>query len=315
MRIGYACISMILREQNIFCSRRLTLKTLQIKGVAEIKRLARQNMIDLLTILEYNEQHGLRFFRITSELIPHYGNPLNDQKFTISFAKKYLKAAGEFARQHGHRITSHPGQFAQLGSTRREVVKQTYKDLSYHAKIFEYMGYTPQLGSVMIIHGGGRFGDKIQTMIRWRENFQKLPEHVKRFIVLENDDISYTVLDLLPVCEDLNIPLCIDFFHHQCLGKDLFDLDDKMIQRVMNLWFKRGIKPKIHWSNQAPDKRKGAHDNCVTDIPTEILNICKKYDADIMLETKTKDLCALKMYNKYFNRIVMNNRIEWDIKV
>jgi UV DNA damage endonuclease len=35
-------------------------------------------------------------------------------------------------------------------------------------------------------------------------------------LTLENDDISYTVSDLLPVCDKLAIPLVYDVHHHRC---------------------------------------------------------------------------------------------------
>jgi UV DNA damage endonuclease len=315
VRLGYACLSVPMREKDIFCSRTLTLKSLEQKGIAEAKRLAKLNIADMIKIIEYNESVGLRFWRLTSNLFPHMENPRAAAKYNLDFAKKDLAAAGKLARQYGHRISMHPGQFAQLGSPRKEVVTQTFKDLTLHAKILEYMGLTPEMGSVLIIHGGGSFGDKQTTLARWEENFRNLPEHVRRYISLENDDYQYTVTDLLPMCERNGIPLCIDFFHHQCLGQDQFDIfDPALIRRVMNTWKLRGIKPKCHWSNQKPGARKGSHSDCVKDIPRAILKVCAENNCDIMLECKHKDLCTLEIYKKHFNRIVNNGRVEWYLK-
>lgn len=64
--------------------------------------------------------------------------------------------------------------------------------------------------SVMIIHGGGVFGDKPAALERFRENYKTLlPDNVKGRLVLENDEICYNVDDLLPICEELNIPLVL----------------------------------------------------------------------------------------------------------
>ena len=46
--------------------------------------------------------------------------------------------------------------------------------------------------------------------------FADLPENVRSRLTLENDDVSYTVSDLLPVCEKLSIPLVYDVHHHRC---------------------------------------------------------------------------------------------------
>ncbi|SIP85860.1 UV-damage endonuclease Uvde [Pacmanvirus A23] len=314
-RLGYACISSPLREKGIFTSRTLTLKSMKEKGIEAAKELALKNIDDLITIIQYNEDNGLRFFRLTSNLFPHAENKLALQQYTIDFAREKLARAGRLARSYGHRITMHPGQFAQLGSPREEVVEQTFRDLNLHADIIHAMGYKPELGSCLIIHGGGSFGDKEKTLARWEENYNKLPKQTRDLIVLENDDYQYTVMDLLPMCERNNIPICIDFFHHECLGRDQFNIfDKKLIKRVMNIWRKRSMKPKFHWSNQMPGQRKGAHGDCVKDIPKQILNICREYDCDIMLETKLKDICTLKMYKKYFNRVNNNGRIEFYLK-
>ena len=38
---------------------------------------------------------------------------------------------------------------------------------------------------------------------------------------MENDDVSYTVRDLLPLAADLSIPLVYDVHHHRCLPDGL----------------------------------------------------------------------------------------------
>lgn len=311
VRLGYACISIPLRTKNIYTSRTLTLKSLREKGIAEAKKLAIKNIEDLEKMILYNEENGIRFFRITSNLFPHMENPLALERYHMEFAKEALEHVGRVARTLGHRLTMHPGQFAQLGSPREKVVAQTFKDLTAHAKIFEYLGYTPELGSVMIIHGGGSFNDKKAALGRWEANFRKLPQNVARFVALENDEFQYSVLDLLPLCENNGIPLCIDFFHHEVMkpGFDIFD--PALIKRVMYTWRRRGIKPKCHWSNQAPGARKGTHGACVEDIPKKILDICKEYDCDIMIEAKDKDVCTLRMYEKHFKKTIDNGRITW----
>lgn len=313
VRLGYACISIAKRQQGVYTGRTLTLKSMEEKGIKYVKDLALKNIADMREIIMYNEQRGIRFWRITSDLFPHMENP-RAKKYSIDFAAKALADAGKLARELGHRITMHPGQFAQLGSPRAEVVEQTSRDLNLHAKILTMMGLKPELGSVMIIHGGGTFGNKEATIKRWEENFRNLPHGTQKFIALENDEWQYSVLDLLPICEKLHIPLCIDFFHHQVMNPGFNIFDPILIQRVMNTWKLRGIKPKCHWSNQKENARLGTHGDCVDDIPDKIFEICKKYDCDIMIEAKQKDDCTLKMYEKYFEKRIYDNRITWELR-
>lgn len=314
MRVGYACINLELRAKDIYSTRTLIIASITKHGIEEAKRLASLNVKDLLKIIQHNESIGIRFFRITSNLFPHLENPKVPQ-YDIGFALEDLTAVGKLARELGHRLTMHPGQYAQLGSPRPEVVAQAARDLGAHASIFRAMGMTPTMGSVMIIHGGGTFGDKLSAIERFKKAFRSLPEDVSQYIALENDEFQYSVMDLLPICEELSIPLCIDFFHHQVGHAGQFNIfEPELLNRVLRTWKLRGIKPKCHWSKQRPGARVGTHDDCVDDIPPNLLRWCATEYVDIMLEVKQKDLCAMKILEAQFTKIVHEGnppRIEW----
>lgn len=57
------------------------------------------------------------------------------------------------------------------------------------------------------------FGDKKATLARFKENYVKLSERVKKRLVLENDDMCWSVEDLLPTCQELGIPLVLVFLY------------------------------------------------------------------------------------------------------
>lgn len=323
VNLGYACINTTLRKEGIFSSRTLILKTLRKKGRKEAMRLARLNIEDMKKIIEWNEAHGIRVFRMTSNLFPHMGSALimNDREFdevyNLDFARDLLADVGKLARGFGHRLTFHPGQFAQLGSPRPEVVEQTFRDLNLHAAILCAMGLSTRLGSVMIIHGGGVYGDKEATLARWAANFARLPTTTREFVSLENDDVSYAIDDLLPLCERLDIPLTIDFFHHQCnpgpQGADRV-FDDDLLDRVIAVWRRRGIKPKCHVSSQRKNGRKGNHDDYIDADAigfARILAVCVKYSMDIVLECKQKDLCLIRLRDEFFERNVRADGAEY----
>ncbi len=53
--------------------------------------------------------------------------------------------------------------------------------------------------SVMIIHGGGTFGDREATLQRMRETYTtRLSQTVKDRLVLENDEMAWSAEELLP---------------------------------------------------------------------------------------------------------------------
>lgn len=98
------------------------------------------------------------------------------------------------------------------------------------------------------MQGGGVFGDKPTTIERLKKNYiERVPDNVKGRLVLENDEMGYNVDDLLPICEELNIPLVLDYHHH-----NLFPTAEKTLEelmpRILATWERKGIKPKFHLS-------------------------------------------------------------------
>jgi UV DNA damage endonuclease len=163
--------------------------------------LSFSNLDALLQTIKYNESIGVRVFRITSGLFPHMENPRADKILKHSrnldkFADK-LREIGSLAKSLGHRLTFHPDHFVQLGTPREDILQQSIRDLNLHAKIFNLLGYTPNLGSVMVIHGGGVYGDKQAALVRFEKAFISIDKNTSQFIVLENDEWSYSVMDLL----------------------------------------------------------------------------------------------------------------------
>lgn len=343
VKIGYACICLDLKNKDIYSTRTLTLGSIVKKGLDEAKRLALENVRDLAKIIQHNESMGIRFFRITSNLFPHMENPKlllgengkgssGDSTYNIEFAREELATVGKIARQYGHRLTMHPGQYVQIGSKDERIVEQSLRDITLHAQILAAMGMTPELGSVIIIHGGGTFGDKPAAIERFKKNFKRLDPDVRKYVALENDEFQYSIGDLLPVCEELSIPLCVDFFHHLVMNRraavkntpaDINVYSRDVFSRVMSTWKKRGIKPKCHWSQQREGARDGSHSDCVDEIPRAILELAHENSIDIMLEVKHKDRCVHMIYEKHFLRSVKSykdsegnliQRVEWYLR-
>jgi UV DNA damage endonuclease len=131
--------------------------------------------------------------RMSSEMFPFASHP--QYGYSLEYAADELRAAGDLAKKLGHRLTTHPGQFTQLGSPRPEVVRNAFRDLQYHCEMMDRMGLGKD--SVMIIHGGGTYNDKPTAITRMRENIAKLPQNVRDRLVLENDEVR-TLLYLSP---------------------------------------------------------------------------------------------------------------------
>ncbi len=68
----------------------------------------------------------------------------------------------------------------------------------------------------MTIHGGGATGGKPLATERLLRGVDRLSERARRYLVLENDDRTWSVADLLPVVRETGLPLVYDVHHHRC---------------------------------------------------------------------------------------------------
>lgn len=296
-RLGYACICTELRKKNIFCSRTARLATLKTKGLAYIRDLAMQNLRDLLTTLRWNVAHDIFFMRISSDIFPFAGHL--EHGYPIDFAADLLVEIGEYARSNGIRITMHPGQYNVLSSPHANVVKATVSDLSHQCEILDLMRMG--IDSVMIIHGGGVYGNKPEALSRLEKNILALPTNVRNRLVLENCEMAYCVEDLLQLSERILMPIVIDF-HHDDIYPSTLPVE-KYLDRVFAVWQSRGIKPKVHVSNSVPglgpDASKTArrkHSDYIYFLHEALLSI--SFPIDVMFEAKAKEQAIFRLTNK-----------------
>lgn len=316
--LGYACINTDLQEDNTVkkaerpCVNRSCIEATFIKkGVDHVVGLVRFNLESVLKVLEWNHDHGVYLYRLSSDMFPHITNP----KF-IKYEEKYAYSLDQFddlfqeigakAREYNIRLTFHPGQFNQVGSNNYLVYRKTITDLTMQAEVLDRMGC--DLNSIMVVHGGGTYGDKPSTLKRWVRQFHRMPRRVKRRLVIENCERQYSYLDMLELSKFINRPVIFDTHHHNCYHDVIEELPDPstFIEEIIDTWTKHGLTPKFHISEQAPDKRIGAHSDYVEIIPDYLLNLVKDgRRIDIMIEAKAKEKAVMHLYKKYhkeFNR-------------
>ena len=114
--LGYACINMELSAQKpkVSTNRTMRKKTFQEKRLDYTSELILQNVTDLLTILKWNAEHDIHFFRMSSEIFPWASEyELEDLK-DFDAIEEALYEAGLFASENNIRLTCHPGPFNKL---------------------------------------------------------------------------------------------------------------------------------------------------------------------------------------------------------
>ena len=293
----------ILRQQKppVFSSRKMIIKSIQEKGIDTLKEKIIQNLKDTLTLMDWNEQHGIKVFRLSSELFPHKSNP-KVEDYSFDFAIPYLKEIGRKSKQYGQRLTFHPGQYNVVGTPDEKTFLQTCEDLKYHADVLDLMELDQN--SVIVVHGGGVYGDKAKTIDRWCRQFHRLPSNVQKRLVIENCEKCFSIIDCLKIAITINIPIVFDTHHFACYQKlhpdETFRPPEFYIKHLLPFWIRRNIKPKCHVSEQGSG-RIGHHSDYVETLPHYLLEIPSRYNTpiDIMIEAKAKEQALFHLYKKY----------------
>jgi UV DNA damage endonuclease len=189
------------------------------------------------------------------------------------------------------RISMHPDQFVVLNSPKEEVVTRSVKEIEWHCEVLDLMGLD---GSAKVqIHVGGVYGDKESAVRRFIGNYERLPQQIKKRLVIENDERLYSLKDCLTISEKTNIPIIFDSFHHRCFNNG--EQMKESLQVVRQTWKEKDGVPMTDYSSQDPQGRGGKHAEHI-DMKDFIsyIHAIRGVECDIMLEIKDKEKSALK---------------------
>ena len=270
--------------------------------------------LDALTaILAYLDDAEIRFYRFATGLAPYASHPdLPQFRDAPARHAEQLAAVGERARASGVRLTSHPGQYTVLNSEDPEVRRLAAIELEVQAELMDGMGLGPE--SVVILHVGGAAGGVDAAMDRFVAGFETLSEAARARLVVENDDRSFGLADVLGLAERIGRPVVWDILHHHC--HDPARIPDREALTLALATWPDGVTPKIHYSTpktavEERRKRVGrrversvvlpqlrAHADTIDPIGfehflTETADGAR--DFDVMLEAKAKDLALLRL--------------------
>lgn len=292
VRLGYACLSKTLENTTSSSSLSYTNYLKEINKTEKLSRIIISNLEALNKIIDYNIANNIHFYRLSSKLIPLATHEAVNFDY-INKYHSYYDSVGQKIKESKMRVDFHPDQFCVLNSTRKEVVENSFKILEYHYKVLEALKID---NKVIILHIGSNVFGKEQSIRRFINNFKKLPPYIQNCIVIENDDKIFNILDCLKISKEINIPIVLDYHHHNCNndGINLYDY----IEDIFNTWKK--TNPKVHFSspkNQTKKDFRSHHDyiNCNSFI--DFFNNIKylNYNIDIMIEAKAKDEALFKL--------------------
>lgn len=154
------------------------------------------SLVYLDAIFDYLAQHKIRMYRMSSDLAPYATHPDMPQFHNmVKESAAELRAAGAKAKKLDIRLSFHPSQYVILNSPDPKLTEKSVWDLTSQAEMLDLMELGPE--AVLVIHVGGIYGDHAASTARWVKTWKKLPEPVRRRLVLEHDDIRFSASDTL----------------------------------------------------------------------------------------------------------------------
>lgn len=293
---GYACISSIIKDSS-------TARTVPLGIFKKIEseegkkyrleRVARENLTNTIRLLWHNIAEGFKLYRFSSQLIPLGNHPLGQIWDFTEVLKEELNRIGKIIRENELKVSAHPGQYTVINTKNEDKFMNALKDLEYHDRVLTSMGLDNN--AVLVVHVGGVYGDKEASLKRFITNFQRIPEKIQDRIVIENDDTSYSIKDVLALCKQLDRPMVLDVHHHYCYnqGENL----KEYLPEIFSAWDKLDRPPKIHFSSPRSKEKPLQHADYINaDSFLDFIKIAEKYIFDVMIEAKKQDAAILKLW-------------------
>jgi UV DNA damage endonuclease len=251
-------------------------------------------------------------YRLPTALAPYASHPELTQFHTqLDECGEELAAVGRVVRERGIRLSSHPGQYTVLNSDRGDVQAAAVAEVEVQASLLDAMGLGPE--AVVVLHVGGAAGGTDAALGRFLTGFERLSAGAQARLVVENDDRSFGLADVLALSARADLRVVWDVLHHRC--HDPAGMSAREALSAALATWPAGETPKVHYSSPRLDVeerrvRRGrrverrlilpelrAHADLIepTGFEAWLREAADGPDFDVMLEAKAKDLALLRL--------------------
>ena len=290
VRLGYVSISKAL--DGISASNTLTythyMKLDSELAMKLIDKKIVSNFENLEKIIKYNIKNNIHFYRMTSNLIPLATHQAVNFEYIRKYNKFYNKI-GKLINDNNLRVDTHPDQYCVLNSTKSDIVNSSISILKFHKNMLKaFKIKNPK----MILHVGSSVFGKKNSIKRFINNFNTLDDEIKKMLIIENDDKIFNIIDVLDLCNKINVPMVLDYHHFMCNNSG--ECLKNYVEKIFNTWNNDELVPKVHFSspkNKTKKEFRSHHDYVDSDEFIKFIEDVKflNRDFDIMIEAKMKD--------------------------
>jgi UV DNA damage endonuclease len=298
-RMGYCCLCLSLEKEKVTTNRGMVKKTFLEKGIEYVSELCVKNTEDLIKIIRFNGEKGIRMYRMSSDMFPWMSEYEISDLPDYERIKNNLKIAGDLSKDLDQRLSFHPSPYCVIASETQSVVIKSIKELRQHSEIMDLMGLERSHKYPINIHVNTTKPSKEESAKRFLKSYKDLPDGVRKRLVVENDDkkSQFTPNDLYSlIYKESGIPITYDFLHHKCNPDGLSEME--ALDLCISTW-PDNITALTHFS----DSRKLFEDSSAKEVAHSdwIWSKIETYDRvfDIELEVKMKDLALLKYLEEW----------------
>ena len=244
------------------------------------------NAIRLSAAVQFCQDNAIGLYRLSSNLFPFADDAIGED--VLSEFAENLAQIGRQAEKAGVRLVLHPDQFVVLNSEKPDVIANSIKILTMHARIFDYLGLPHSPWALMNIHGGkGGRGEQLIETIR------ALPDGIRCRLTLENDEYTYSSKDMVDICRAAGIAMVFDAHHHVVHEKlDTYE-DDSVFEAVAgarSTWENPDWQ-LVHISNGENSFRDARHSDYIYEMPNAFRQV---QWIEIEAKQKEKAIARLK---------------------
>jgi len=266
IRLGYAGNSKILKDSSVTKTVSVSVLSKEEdnnKKISKLKKVAKENILNTLKILENNKALGIKVYGLSPKLFPLANYPELEYFNYIDSLKAELIKVGDFIKENNFRVNIFLENTIILNSMSDKVLNDAIKDIKYQNVVLNTMGLDEKCK--IVVNVGGAYRNKNDLVERFRETLKNLDEAVKKRLVLKNDDNSINQDIMMGICDEFSIP----FF---------LNVDDKNIESE---FIKKSI---LSWKEHDLPALFGLSSN------SGIMSLSKyNKDIDVILQNSEKD--------------------------
>ena len=261
-----------------------------------LRELIGSNVANLRRVLEFNREHSILLYRISSDVVPFGSHRINRIRWWEEL-REPLASIGRFARASGMRLSMHPGQYTLLSARDARILTAAIDDLAWHCRLLDALCMGAD--AKVIVHVGAAYGEsKAIAIRRFASVARDLPENIRRRLIVENDEHIFTAENVLEAAQLAEMPVVFDWLHHRANpGRARrHSAASAVVRHCFATWRNEDGPPKVHMSSQARGRRRGSHADYVAlrDV-LAFLRLAPNVPFDCMLEAKAKDLALFQL--------------------